>query len=966
MAELLERERAGVEIERALAAARDGRGASVLVHGPPGSGRTALLEQAAAVAADAGLAVRTWAAAADEAGEPHAAVRALLGDLIAPGGVDAPAGWSETIALVAAHGPVVLLLDDAERADEPSLRVLGALARRAAEAPLVLVVATDDGPPGAPVRRMLDGAPRSRDVLLRPLSEAASVALVRAVAPGAPAAAGRACHAAGAGLPRYVTALAADLPGGGEPGAGCPAPLVRRLADRLASLDPEAIALARALAILGAGATWARAGRLAGLDGPQRRAAADVLRVAALVDRGAEPAFVARVVGAGVRAAVPPGAAASLHRAAAELLAGEDAPAEDVAAHLVACEPDGDPWAWRMLVAAGREAMDRRAPDVAVGLLLRALAEPPARDDRAAVLIDLGIAESAAFRNDVAVVHLRAAVAAAGSLEERLEASLALVAVLTQAGDPERDLGAVLDALTEVDDRRLREQLEAHVVNQARQHTSAHRATRAVAQAVAARVAADPDDASAAELAAAAAELTMAGERADDVAALAAAALQRTPDPEPLRSTTVPVAIRCLATADHLDAAARYVEAALAASRARDASLEVTMLSAFGADVAWRAGDLAAAERLARDAWSGGTRESWSLGHPATTAGLVTVLLDRGAPAEAEAVLATAGFAGSAEPGLDLYTGAMLLHARGRLHLALGATAAAVADLRASGRRLDAHGEPNPALIAWRSPLALALGGAEGRALADEELRLARGYGAARAIGIALRARALLEPEPAGRVPLLREAVATLADSPGRLEHARALADLGEALLATGTRDAAREVLHDAYELAHRCGAAGIAAQAAAALREAGARPRRPFRRGPQSLTARERRVCELARDGLTNRAIAELLVVTVSTVEYHLAAAYRKLGIASRRELAAALNDTAPAGSAPDGRVDRVVADPADGRAVPHPAAELHRLPADGPELDAEAPVAERMGGPAVDDPLDPLAGRGDDHQLE
>jgi DNA-binding CsgD family transcriptional regulator len=955
MAELLERDRAGLEIEHALAAARDGRGASVLVQGPPGSGRSALLEHAADRARGAGLAVRTWAAAADEADRPYAAVHALLGDLVAPGGLDGPAGWSATVALATAAGPLALVLDDAERADEPSLRALGALVRRSADGSLVLIVATDDGPAGAAARRMLGGAPRAREVVLGPLSEAAAVALVRTAVPGAGAADARSCHAAGAGLPLYVTAAATELAAGREPGAGCPAPLSRRLADRLAALGPDAIALAHALAILGQGATWARAGRLAGLDGAQRRTAADVLRAAGLVDRGAAPAFVAPVVRAGVRAAVPPGAAASLHRAAATLLAAEDAPAEQVADHLVACEPDADPWVWRTLAAAARAAMDRRAPEVAAALLLRALAEPPSRGDRAALLIDLGVAESTAFRTDVAVVHLRAAVAAAGSLEERLEATLALVAVLTQAGDPERDLSAVLDALGELDDHRLREQLEAHVVNQARQRTSAHRATRGLAQAVAARVAADPAGASAAELAAAAAELTMAGERADDAAALAAAALRRRPDPEPLRSTTVPVAIRCLAAADHLDAAARYVDEALAASRARDASLEVTMLSSFGADIAWRVGDLAGAERLARDAWSGGTRESWSLGHPATTAGLVTVLLDRGAPAEAEAVLTTAGFAGSAEPGLDLYTGAMLLHARGRLHLAVGATAAAVADLRASGRRLDAHGEPNPALIAWRSPLALALGGAEGRALADEELRLARGYGAARAIGIALRARALLEPEPADRVSLLREAVATLADSPARLEHARALADVGEALLGGGTREAAREALHDAYELAHRCGAAAVAAQAAAALRVAGARPRRPFRRGPQSLTARERRVCELARDGLTNRAIAELLVVTVSTVEYHLAAAYRKLGIASRRELAAALTGAA-AGSPPNGGADHVVADPADGRAVPHAGAQLHGLAADGPELDAEAPVAERLGDSAVDDPLDPL----------
>jgi DNA-binding NarL/FixJ family response regulator len=42
-----------------------------------------------------------------------------------------------------------------------------------------------------------------------------------------------------------------------------------------------------------------------------------------------------------------------------------------------------------------------------------------------------------------------------------------------------------------------------------------------------------------------------------------------------------------------------------------------------------------------------------------------------------------------------------------------------------------------------------------------------------------------------------------------------------------------------------------------------------------------------MAADGLTNRQIAEALFVTIKTVETHLAAVYRKLGISSREELA-------------------------------------------------------------------------------
>jgi DNA-binding NarL/FixJ family response regulator len=51
-----------------------------------------------------------------------------------------------------------------------------------------------------------------------------------------------------------------------------------------------------------------------------------------------------------------------------------------------------------------------------------------------------------------------------------------------------------------------------------------------------------------------------------------------------------------------------------------------------------------------------------------------------------------------------------------------------------------------------------------------------------------------------------------------------------------------------------------------------------------------ERRVAELAVQGLANKEIARALVVTISTVEFHLRNTYAKLGIRSRVQLAAAL----------------------------------------------------------------------------
>ena len=52
------------------------------------------------------------------------------------------------------------------------------------------------------------------------------------------------------------------------------------------------------------------------------------------------------------------------------------------------------------------------------------------------------------------------------------------------------------------------------------------------------------------------------------------------------------------------------------------------------------------------------------------------------------------------------------------------------------------------------------------------------------------------------------------------------------------------------------------------------------------SLTAAERRVAALAAEGLTNRQIAEQLLVSVKAVEWHLSNVYRKLEIRSRKAL--------------------------------------------------------------------------------
>ena len=94
-------------------------------------------------------------------------------------------------------------------------------------------------------------------------------------------------------------------------------------------------------------------------------------------------------------------------------------------------------------------------------------------------------------------------------------------------------------------------------------------------------------------------------------------------------------------------------------------------------------------------------------------------------------------------------------------------------------------------------------------------------------------------------------------------------------------------------EAAHRCGATALVARAREELLQTGARPRTPVRSGVDALSVAERRVAQLARDGMTNREIAQHLFVSPKTVESQLRSVFRKLDVTSRAELGAAFTDS-------------------------------------------------------------------------
>ena len=119
-----------------------------------------------------------------------------------------------------------------------------------------------------------------------------------------------------------------------------------------------------------------------------------------------------------------------------------------------------------------------------------------------------------------------------------------------------------------------------------------------------------------------------------------------------------------------------------------------------------------------------------------------------------------------------------------------------------------------------------------------------------------MRAAGLTEGGRRG-IELLRQAAGVLENSGARLEHARAMTDLGAALRRAGQRAESREILRVALDLAHSCRAIALTERARTELVAAGGRPRRLVLSGLDSLTPSERRVAQLAAAGLPNRDIA-------------------------------------------------------------------------------------------------------------
>ena len=704
-----------------------------------------------------------------------------------------------------------------------------------------------------------------------------------------------ACHQATGGNPLFVrqllTALEADHVRPDAANAGVvleigPRAVSRTVLVRLARLSVDAIAVARAVAVLAESATLPTVATLADLSEARVADATGALARAEILRPETPLGFVHALVRDAVYQELPLGERELQHERAARVLLDAGAPAEHVAAHLLAAPRRGQEWVAQQLREAGRAAVARGAPESGVANLRRALEEPAPAAWRPDLLRELGLAE-VLMDGRAAVGHLTEAYDTLEDPRSRALVAHALCRALLFTDSPAEAAAFAQRVADELpseleEDRRA---LTAFDLMTGFFGVDAPRQLRRLEgyRALPARSAPLGE-----KMLAATASLWWShnGGSADDCAELALAALAGGELTIADNGLLMMASLLTLVQADRAEADAEW-EFAQSEAHRHGSLLGISSIHLWHGFTLLQYGELVEAVESLRQAQE--EFDAWGFDDVArmyTGSFHARALLERGRLDEARSMLETTPPQRDENSEGSRYwrsTRMAVLLAEGR--------DAEVLEAYADYERLHAH-VLLPTASHARSLAAQALDRLgrqdEAIALAEAELAAARRWGAPGTVGPSLRVLGLLRREDG--TPLLEEAVTVLERSHARLELTKALADLGGALRRERRPSDAREPLRRALELADACGADALVEHVRSELYATGSRPRSTALGGVDSLTASERRVAAFAADGQSNRDIAQALFVTPKTVEVHLSNAYRKLGIRSRRELAAAL----------------------------------------------------------------------------
>ncbi|WP_431727280.1 AAA family ATPase [Verrucosispora sp. TAA-831] len=855
---LVERDHDLVPLRRLLDDGSAGRGGAVIIAGPPGSGKTALLRSAAADATARGFTVLEAAGSPAESTLPLGVLSQLFysdpaghhgAGLVAE--ADLGDRWLHDLFRAAGDlardRPLALCVDDLQHIDRSSLRWLLYLTRRIAAIPVVVVGADCDVlSPAEPVLRTeLLSRHHTRRIDLRPLSQAGVARILGGRRSGLLSPATE-YHRLTGGSPALLRGLLADSAAG----------FTRAVDDCLYRLEAPVLQMARCLAVLGDHASTALAGRLGGLPAADVDRTAALLARTGLLDDGGR--FRHPLAGPAVLDGMAAEHRADLHRRAARLLHRNGAAVPVVAAHLAAATPLQEQWAVPVLRAAADHSVADGDTGQAVrylGLAHRIAADEGRRASLATALTEVQWRAGPAG----ALVHL---IDLAPDGNDRIPLADAILLprylawygrgaeaqrLLNRLGVRRPDLGRDADAALSLSRLIVACLAPAHLAD-------LPAGVEFPGGALIAALRGEPTDP--------ASEQILPATVQDSTAAATAGA------------------VAALLYSEHVERAVRW-------SATPTGDLSPTwraLLGALRAEIALRAGNLPAAEHLATAALDTMSRHDWGLAVGAPLSTLLTAQTLMGKHREADEHVRTPLPA----PMFDTLFGLHFLDARGRHHLAAGRPHAALSDFLACGDLMRGWNVDRPGVAAWR------LGAADSclrlrripqaRAYLDEQLTLLTGT-ETRTRGYALVLLAAAT-DLRGRPAKLRDAVRLLREQGDRLGAAYALADLGRAYHALGDSAKARTTVHRAGRLAEECGAAGLSDELLPP----------PAPESPQvmpvaaTLSDAERRVASLAAYGHTNREIAGKLYITISTVEQHLTRIYRKLAVNSRASLSEAL----------------------------------------------------------------------------
>ncbi|HEY8978430.1 MAG TPA: AAA family ATPase [Streptomyces sp.] len=919
-------------LEKEAGLARAGRGRLVVVRGPSGIGKSALLD---GMPGDGFTVLRVTCRETDS-GTPYAAARELLRTAVdvpsgvreqvaaalsaatpLPGAYAAPRRLERCVALLAAHRPLALVLDDAHWCDVSSLRWLRFLLTRSRHRPLLVLVASRDraAPADGGELAQLTAWHASAVLGLGPLDPAAVADVVtrRLGAPDPRFA--QECARLSGGHPRLLHQVLDALSDAGvQPRDGetervvaCGRAAVRASLRTRSALLPEPVRDVLAALAVADDTGPALTGAMARVSAGRAQAALAVLREEGIVAPDGS-GFVHEAFRQAVLGTLQPSERTRLRERAATLLNDTAQPVRQAAEQLARLPRLESAWMTEALSAAADEAVHQGEPLDGVRYLRRLLAEQyePARLERTRIRLAEAVtrldpqaslsALSSAVRRAATPLDAARLAVRYGDAAIAAQTVLAAQPVLVAALDALRGETGVRPGTEEAD---LEVQLRSALVVMGLTQPPASPSGRARVRESAAtlRTAKQPAGDTPGEQRALAAQALLhavEGRSAPAAVALARRALTGGAGDD----RTARQVGWALVLADEVELASEVFGQALDVSRARgDDWAHHLNLAQRGLNLLFQ-GSVSEGLTAARHALDIDERARWQRSSALPPSVMAVLLVLSGRPEAADELLtrrritepadaSAAGELGWAKHVLTLYWGI----SRWRR----GDPAGALRRFLRTGEELRAHGVVNPVTSPWwvYAVHVLVEEGrvSEARELVEQAAGPAADWGTPRALGQVLLARAAVAADQRASIDLCLEAADVLAASPDTSSRVRAGFQLGRALLRAGDLAAARKHLRQAVDLATRTGAHATAGVAAELLVRAGGRLRKATG-GPAGLllTKSELQIAELAVRGVSNQRIADELFITVRTVETHLTATYRKLGVGNRRELSRAL----------------------------------------------------------------------------